>query len=325
VVTSERRRWETSAGSGGCLSRQSRTAASQIKRARWCCPGLRQFKVGAEDAGMGVDAVATLLVGMLSKRGIDATAKQLVKLVKLGQRWGHLVDTQLLFSVSEWLWQTVLETLKATASYTQRADEAPFQKCLIRSPASVRPGHWSDIKDVILDGQWNVASSIGDIQELACPVVQVNGHGKWEPHDWKILQQARNTIFQYGVKAEATRQIVTWISSADLMCPYDCQSLMRLLLTPTQFLLWGSVWIQRAVDEAMRHLDPYYEITAEEKVASVIQKSPFVANVPPEESREQGLGPTDSEKESGLFPRRLAGGWDSHLERSESSIKKFLQ
>jgi len=38
-------------------------------------------------------------------------------------------------------------------------------------------------------------------------------------------------------------------------------------------------------------------------VASVIQKSPFVANVPPEKSREQGLGPTGPEKESGLFPR----------------------
>jgi len=37
-------------------------------------------------------------------------------------------------------------------------------------------------------------------------------------------------------------------------------------------------------------------------VASVIQKSLFVANVPPEESREQGLGPTGPEQESGLFP-----------------------
>jgi len=37
-------------------------------------------------------------------------------------------------------------------------------------------------------------------------------------------------------------------------------------------------------------------------VASVIQKSPFVANVPPQESREQGLGPTNPEQESGLPP-----------------------
>ena len=52
-------------------------------------------------------------------------------------------------------------------------------------------------------------------------------------------------------------------------------------------------------------------------MASVIQKSPFVANVPPEESGEQGLGPTNPEQESGLPPLRLAGGWDSHLEKEQ--------
>jgi len=89
---------------------------------------------------MEVEAAATLLVGILSKRGIETMGKQLMKLIKLGQRWGHFADTQLLFSVSEWqelgetmwermimgeekeekeikavreLWRTVLETLKA--------------------------------------------------------------------------------------------------------------------------------------------------------------------------------------------------------------------
>jgi len=89
---------------------------------------------------MEVDAAATLLVGILSERGIDATANQLMKLIKLGQRWGHFADTPVQFSVSEWqelremmwertitgedkeekeikatreLWRTVLHTLKA--------------------------------------------------------------------------------------------------------------------------------------------------------------------------------------------------------------------
>jgi len=202
------------------------------KGARWCCLVQTQFKVEVGAAGMGVDTAATLLVSMLSKRGINATASQLMKLIKLGQRWGHFVDTQLLFSVSEWralgktmwektitgeekeekeikavreLWRTVLETLKATASSPQQADEAPFQKCLMGSPALVRPGRWSDIiRDAILDRQWGAAANKRSTQALACPGVQVKGHGKWEPHDWKILQQARNTISQYGVKAEAT-------------------------------------------------------------------------------------------------------------------------
>jgi len=100
---------------------------------------------------MEVDAAATLFVGMRSKRGIDATAKQLVKLIKLGQRWGRFVDTQLLFSVSEWqelgetmgektimgeeneekeikavreLWRTVLGTLKAMKAERKVASAA---------------------------------------------------------------------------------------------------------------------------------------------------------------------------------------------------------
>jgi len=55
-----------------------------------------------ESPSMEVEAAATLLVGILSKRGIETTAKQLVKFIKLGQQWGHFVDTQLLFSVLEW-------------------------------------------------------------------------------------------------------------------------------------------------------------------------------------------------------------------------------
>jgi len=41
---------------------------------------------------------------------------------------------------------------------------------------------------------------------------------------------------------------------------------MRLLLTPTQFLLWGAAWTQRAIDESMRHQDqqdPYHGVTVD--------------------------------------------------------------
>jgi len=51
---------------------------------------------------MEIDAAAMLLINILFKRGIQATAKQLVELIKLGQQWGHFVDTRLLYSVSEW-------------------------------------------------------------------------------------------------------------------------------------------------------------------------------------------------------------------------------
>jgi len=46
------------------------------------------FNVEAVVASTEIETVATLLVGMLSKRGIDTTAKQLVKLIGPGRRWG---------------------------------------------------------------------------------------------------------------------------------------------------------------------------------------------------------------------------------------------
>ena len=127
--------------------------------------------------------------------------------------------------------------MSIVANSLHRENEASSPKCLAGPPVRITPARWSGvIRDAILDGQWNVATCTGGTQALACPVVQVNGQSKWEPYDWKILQQARSTVTQYGVKSEATRQIVTWIYSADLMCPHDCRSLMRLLFTPTQFL-----------------------------------------------------------------------------------------
>jgi len=84
-------------------------------------------------------------------------------------------------------------------------NEASSLKCLAGPLASITPACWSGvIRDAILDGQWNFATTMGGTQALACPVVQVNGQSKWEPHDRKILQQARNTISQYGVRSEAT-------------------------------------------------------------------------------------------------------------------------
>ena len=71
-------------------------------------------------------------------------------------------------------------------------------------PAPVRPTRWGEMmRDAILEGQWGAAASI------VCPVVQENGAASWKPHDWKILQQARNTVSQYGGKCEATRPIVS--------------------------------------------------------------------------------------------------------------------
>jgi len=68
---------------------QTRTAASQeLIEPHWCCLAQLKLNMEAVVASMEIEAAATLLVGMLFKRGIDATAKQLVKLIGPGRRWG---------------------------------------------------------------------------------------------------------------------------------------------------------------------------------------------------------------------------------------------
>ena len=73
------------------------------------------------------------------------------------------------------------------------------------------PPQWSRVfRDTILEGNWEVASKI------AYPVVYNQQGSQWELHDWKLLQQARNTISEYSLKSEAAKQIIQWIFTADV-------------------------------------------------------------------------------------------------------------
>eukprot|EP00075_Anas_platyrhynchos_P015453 XP_027304706.1 uncharacterized protein LOC113842230 [Anas platyrhynchos] len=116
------------------------------------------------------------------------------------------------------------------------------------------------IRDAIIEGHWHATS-------LACPIIidPVQGSGLWQPHDCKLLQ-ARKTVTDYGLQSQAARQIIQWIFQAELMCPLDCQNLARLLLTPSQLLLFEREWLQLPQGEAGRLRqpgDPLYGITAE--------------------------------------------------------------
>ena len=78
------------------------------------------------------------------------------------------------------------------------------------------PPQWSGvIRDAILEGNWEVASKI------TYPVVYNQQGSQWEPHDWKLLQQARKTISEYSLQSEAAKQIIQWIFTADVNTPAD--------------------------------------------------------------------------------------------------------
>lgn len=120
------------------------------------------------------------------------------------------------------------------------------------TPPTRIPDTWSGvIRDAIIEGDCHATS-------LACPVVinPVQGTRLWQLHDWKILQQARKTVMDYGLQSQAARQIVQWIFQADLTCPLDCQNLVRLLLTPSQLLLFEREWLWLAQMDASRLCQP---------------------------------------------------------------------
>ncbi|KAM4767205.1 uncharacterized protein ACIQIH_013198 [Cyanocitta cristata] len=101
-------------------------------------------------------------------------------------------------------------------------------------PTTSQLGHrWSGIiKDAILEGDWEAAG------QIACPIIFQNGERRYEQHCWKILQQAKKSVTDHGIKSEAARMTLDWIFTADTSSSIDSINLARLLLTPSQFLHW---------------------------------------------------------------------------------------
>ncbi|NWS66193.1 GAK8 protein, partial [Crotophaga sulcirostris] len=128
---------------------------------------------------------------------------------------------------------------------------------------------WSGvIRDAILEGDWQPASNI------VMPIVMGAGGPQYEQHDWKVLQQVKKTVQENGIKSEATRAALDWIFTADVNSPHDCRNLARLLLSPSQQIIWDREWMRLAGLEAMRQRDtndPLHGITPE----MITGKGPF--------------------------------------------------
>ncbi|XP_072783282.1 uncharacterized protein [Taeniopygia guttata] len=141
----------------------------------------------------------------------------------------------------------------ATLSNRQVQAVEPSTGQQLASPAVLKnplQSRWASVvKDALLDGDWKAASS------LACPVIVSNGNAIWEPHDWKILQSAKQTVTTYGIRSEAARNIIQYIFTADVLCPSDSSNIASLLLTPSQFLMFEREWKRLAVEEANKHTD----------------------------------------------------------------------
>ncbi|RMC21763.1 hypothetical protein DUI87_02632 [Hirundo rustica rustica] len=54
---------------------------------------------------------------------------------------------------------------------------------------------------------------------VACPVVFRDGNPVYEQHEWKIFQQAKNTVKEHGLKSKTARAMLDWIHTADINPP----------------------------------------------------------------------------------------------------------
>ncbi|RLV97015.1 hypothetical protein DV515_00012212 [Chloebia gouldiae] len=95
----------------------------------------------------------------------------------------------------------------ATLSNHQVQSVEPSTEQQLALPAVLKnqlQSRWvSVVKDAILDGDWKAVSS------LACPVIVSNGNAIWEPHEWKILQSAKQTVTIYGIRGDVEDSLQT--------------------------------------------------------------------------------------------------------------------
>ncbi|NXO55392.1 GAK8 protein, partial [Aramus guarauna] len=85
--------------------------------------------------------------------------------------------------------------------------------------------------------------------------------------DWKILSQLRATVSESGIHGEPTRQMLNYIWGGNILLPADIRSLMRLILTQHQLLLFQAHWqavSQEAVAVVRQPGDPLHGVTLDE-------------------------------------------------------------
>ncbi|NXH75845.1 GA113 protein, partial [Hydrobates tethys] len=85
--------------------------------------------------------------------------------------------------------------------------------------------------------------------------------------DWKLLTQLRATVSESGLKGEPTRQMLDYIWGTNILFPSDIRSIVKLILTQHQQLLFNAHWqavCQEAVAVVRAPGDPLHGITLDE-------------------------------------------------------------
>ncbi|XP_056179192.1 uncharacterized protein LOC130141920 [Falco biarmicus] len=145
----------------------------------------------------------------------------------------------------------------------------PFAECL--QVAQNRQKVWKQIADsAMLEGERDFAAGIvHEAFPVTCsqPDAQGNITVSLTNLDWKLLTQLRATVSESGLKGEPTRQMLDYIWGTNILLPSDIRSIMKLILSQHQQLLFNAHWqaaCQELVAVVRKPGDPLHGVTLQE-------------------------------------------------------------
>ncbi|XP_051497692.1 uncharacterized protein LOC127395181 isoform X1 [Apus apus] len=140
---------------------------------------------------------------------------------------------------------------------------------LSKSSAGVLRLNWQEISRTAIEkGDHDLLSVMQE--SCAFPVffevTDQGARGEYSPLDWKLLSQLRATVNESGLHSEPTRQMLNYIWGSGILCPEDVKTLVRMIMTQSQLMLWQAHWnrlCDRAVNIPRGQQDPLHGVTVE--------------------------------------------------------------
>ncbi|NWH41605.1 GAK19 protein, partial [Chloropsis hardwickii] len=169
----------------------------------------------------------------------------------------------------------------ATYHHEELAAVAPKPKLKPRSGSRPAPKgecakRWRDIyKDAVLAGDTEAAHILGETVSQTFPVTFTQEQGPNGLHlvgtitalDWKVVSQLRATVNETGIHGEPAKQMLNYIWSSGILLPTDIRTIMKMILTQSQQLLWQAHWHELCVHSALQqcaHGHPLFGATYDE-------------------------------------------------------------
>ncbi|KAF1603393.1 UNVERIFIED_CONTAM: Endogenous retrovirus group K member 8 Gag polyprotein, partial [Eudyptes pachyrhynchus] len=161
-------------------------------------------------------------------------------------------------------------TVVGADSPASRRGNNPFLTPEAAELISARQQCWQRVaEEAMSTGDREAAASL--LSEAFPVLYQHNAQGNLmatiQNLNWKLLTQLRATVNESGVKGEPTRQMLDYLWATNILLPGDIRSIMKLILTQHQQLLFNAHWqseCMRSVATVRQPGDPLHGVTLEE-------------------------------------------------------------